>query len=128
MKAIRLPLAIFVIVAASCASAEAKAPDIDGVWMRSDGNARVRIAPCGTDICATNLWIKDTSQGENVGDKLIMTLHPQTDKELTGKAFDPKRHLTYGITVTVDRDALSTRGCVLGGLLCKGVSWARVGR
>ena len=33
--------------------------DIFGTWLRDDGNARVRVAPCGGAICATNLWIRD---------------------------------------------------------------------
>ena len=127
MRNIRLALTTFAITAASSAWADS-APEMDGVWMRNDGNARVSIAPCGANVCATNLWIRDTSKGENVGDQLIMTLSRKTDQTLSGKAYDPKRHLTYAITVQVAQDSLSTKGCVLGGLLCKGVTWARVGR
>ena len=49
----------------------ANSPDPSGVWLRDDGNARVRIAPCGSNICATNVWIKDTSGGEEVGDGVV---------------------------------------------------------
>ncbi|MEO3433583.1 DUF2147 domain-containing protein [Inquilinus sp. CAU 1745] len=94
-----------------------------GVWLRGDGNARVRIAPCGSQVCATNLWIKDTSEGEEVGDQLIMSLERKSDTELVGSAYDPKRDITYAITVTVGANSLTTRGCVLGGLLCKDVNW-----
>ena len=47
---------------------------IEGKWMRGDGNALVRIAPCGSKTCVTNLWIGDTSKGERVGDQLLMSL------------------------------------------------------
>lgn len=100
-------------------------PDPSGVWMRGDGNARVRIAPCGGDWCATNLWIRDTSGGEAVGDKLVMTVKPASETTLKGKAFDPKRDLTYSITIKVARSSLSTRGCIIGGVVCKTVSWSR---
>lgn len=100
-------------------------PDPSGVWMRGDGNARVRIAPCGGDWCATNLWIKDTSGGEAVGDKLVMTVKPASETTLKGKAFDPKRDLTYSITIKVAGSSLSTRGCIIGGVVCKTVSWSR---
>ena len=100
----------------------AAAADPSGVWLRDDGNARVRIAPCGSDICATNLWIKDTSSGEAVGDKLVMTLKPEADGTLSGTAFDAKRDRSYGMTVTVRPDGLSTRGCIAK-VLCKTVTW-----
>lgn len=104
----------------------AAGPDISGVWMRGDGNARVRIAPCGSDVCATNLWIKDTSGGEAVGDRLVMTMKPTSASTLSGKAYDAKRNLTYSMTIKVKKNSLSTRGCVLGGVICKNVGWSRV--
>ena len=97
-----------------------------GVWMRDDGNAKVAIAPCGQQLCATNLWIRDTSKGERAGDKLIMTLRPKSGQVLIGKAYDPKRRLTYSMTLTVTNAGLSTRGCLLGGLVCKNVGWTAV--
>jgi len=89
--------------------------------MRGDGNAKVRVA-CDSDICATNLWIKDTSGGENVGDKLVMTVKPKSADTLSGKAFDPNRNPTYSIQIKVREASLVTRGCV--GLACKNVSWS----
>lgn len=100
--------------------------DPNGIWLREDGNARVRIAPCGENICATNLWIKDTSGGEEAGDKLVMTVKPKSDDVLVGKAFDPKRGLSYSMELTVRKDSLATRGCIIGGLVCKRVTWSRV--
>ncbi|MBN9255105.1 DUF2147 domain-containing protein [uncultured Mesorhizobium sp.] len=97
--------------------------DVRGIWIRDDGNARVSIAPCGKQLCATNLWIRDTSRGEQPGDKLIMTLNPKSRQVLVGKAYDPKRKLTYSMTLTVTQDGLSTRGCVVGGLICKNTGW-----
>ena len=107
--------------------AQAASPDPSGVWMRGDGNARVKIAPCGDSVCATNLWIKDTSGGEEVGDKLVMKVKPESDDTLSGSAYDVKRKRTYSITIKVAKANLVTRGCIAGGLLCKDVSWSRAG-
>lgn len=101
-------------------------PKADGVWMRGDGIAKVRIASCGSDLCATNVWIKDTSGGEAVGDKLVMDVAPEGKATLGGKAFDPKRNLTYSIKIKVGQASMTTRGCVLGGVVCKSVNWTRV--
>ena len=105
------------------ASQAQQAADPSGVWLRDDGNARVRIAPCGGNICATNLWIGDTSKGEEAGDRLVMSLKPKSPDTLAGTAYDAKRDRTYSITVQVSENALLTRGCILGGVLCTNVHW-----
>jgi uncharacterized protein (DUF2147 family) len=104
-------------------SAGAAEPEIEGKWKRDDGNAVVRIAPCGAKVCATNLWIGDTSQGEEVGDRLEMSLKPKSAGTFSGTAYDPKRNLRYSITVTKQKSGLVTQGCVLAGVLCKNVRW-----
>jgi uncharacterized protein (DUF2147 family) len=107
-----------------CTALAARERGPEGVWQRDDGNARVRIAPCGAKLCATNLWIKDTSKGEEVGDRLVMTLNRTSPTKLAGTAYDPKRDRSYAITLVLDSDSLITRGCILGGLLCRDVNWA----
>jgi len=104
----------------------ALAQDINGQWARDDGNARVKIAPCGENLCATNTWIRDPGKGEEVGDKIVMTVKPDSDSQLSGKGFDPKRNLTYTMTITTGANSLTTKGCVVGGLICKTVNWARI--
>lgn len=121
MKRMAVFFAVMLLPGISMADAVS---DARGVWMRGDGNARVRIAPCGQNLCATNLWIGDTSKGEAVGDKLVMTLKPASDNTLKGTAYDPKRDMTYSMTLRVTGKGLTTRGCIIGGLICKNVSWA----
>lgn len=116
----RFPLAL---AFASLSAASAAATDLDGTWLRDDGNARVRIAPCGDKICATNLWIGDTSKGEAAGDKLIMTLSRQPDGTFSGNAYDPKRDWSYSMMITATAGALTTRGCIVGRLICRDVNW-----
>lgn len=100
-------------------------PDPNGLWARGDGNAHVKIARCGADLCATNVWIRDSSKGEAVGDVLVMKVS-QADGVLTGTAYDPKRKISYSMRISGSTDALSTRGCIVGGLICKSVSWSRL--
>jgi uncharacterized protein (DUF2147 family) len=106
--------------------AGAAAADMDGLWMRDDGNAQVRIAPCGEKTCATNVWIRDTSKGEAPGDRLVMSVKRSSDTEFSGTAYDPKRGLTYTVDITLGNQAMKTRGCVLARLLCKTVGWVQV--
>lgn len=120
---IKLALPIFGLFWFSVMPANAQTADPSGIWMRGDGNARVQIAPCGSNICATNVWIKDTSGGEEVGDQLVMTLAPKSANTLTGTAYDAKRERSYSMTMRVSKTGLVTRGCILGGALCKSVNW-----
>jgi uncharacterized protein (DUF2147 family) len=102
------------------------AANMDGVWMREDGNARVRVAPCGNKTCATNLWIRDTSKGEEPGDRLILSLKRSSETEFSGTAYDPKRQMTFSLDVTLGNQAMKTKGCVLARLLCKTVGWTQI--
>jgi uncharacterized protein (DUF2147 family) len=104
----------------------AYAADIDGQWARGDGNAKVNIAPCGSDICAVNTWIKPGTGKEKEGDKLVMSIKQGADGTYSGSAFDPQRDLTYKLTVTVSGNKMTTKGCIVAGLLCKGIDWTRI--
>jgi uncharacterized protein (DUF2147 family) len=106
--------------------AQAAGPEIAGDWLRSDGSARVRIAPCGAHICATNTWVKDENSGEAVGDRLVMTLQPVDSSRLVGAAFDVKRNRNYSVQISVDsKDSMQTHGCIIDGILCKTMLWMR---
>jgi uncharacterized protein (DUF2147 family) len=119
-------LALFATVTALALGAGAQAAELGGVWARSDGKAKVRIAPCGGDICAINTWIKPGTPNEKAGDRLVMKVEKVAANKYSGSAFDPQRDMTYRITLDVGSDRMTTTGCVLGGLLCKGVGWTRI--
>ncbi len=101
-------------------------PDISGTWSRDDGKARVYIAACGAQLCATHTWVRDQSDGEAVGDRLVMTLAPVGNARLAGTAFDVKRNLSYSVQIAVAPRHLRTRGCLIKGILCRTIDWTRV--
>lgn len=107
------------------AQAGASFENMTGYWSRGDGLAAVKINRCGSSWCAVNTWVKDPSKGEKVGDRLVMNVSPKPDGKLSGTAFDPQRNLTYRIDISVADQSMKTRGCVLGGLLCKSVGWTK---
>lgn len=95
-----------------------------GIWARGDGNAKVRISPCGSSLCAVNVWIRNPGS-EKVGDRLILDLKTVRPGVLEGSAFDPQRNLRLTSKITLNGDNMVTSGCVLGGLLCRTASWTR---
>ena len=103
-----------------------RAADRDGNWARGDGKAKVKIAKCGADICATNTWIKPGTPSEKAGDVLVMKVQRISNNRYSGSAFDPQRDMRYKITLDVSGDNMTSTGCVLGGLVCRGVGWTRI--
>jgi uncharacterized protein (DUF2147 family) len=96
-----------------------------GVWMRADGQAQVRVQRCGDAFCAVNVWIKNPGD-EKVGDRLVLNVKPVKPGLMEGAAFDPQRNLRFSSKITYSDTAMTTSGCVLGGLLCRSVSWSKV--
>lgn len=86
----------------------------------------MKIAPCGSDVCAVNTWIKPGTPKEKEGDKLVMSIKPDADGRYSGTAFDPQRDMSYRLTVIVDGNKMTTKGCVVAGLLCKAIDWTRI--
>ena len=118
----RILVSLASVVVAGVAMADVT--KIEGTWMRGDGKALVLIAPCGAKVCATNLWIGDTSKGEDVGDRLVMSLTPDSANTFSGTAYDPKRKMNYSIVLKARDGSLVTRGCFVAKMFCKDVSWS----
>ncbi len=115
-------LAVGLVVSGDAVASPEK---MTGTWQRGDGLAKVKINPCGSSMCAVNTWVKDGTSGEKVGDRLVMNVSPKAGGKLSGTAFDPQRNLTYRIDISVADQRMKTRGCVLGGVLCKSVGWTK---
>ncbi len=101
----------------------AQADITNGVWRREDGKAHVRIAPCGSALCAINVWIRDPGD-ENVGDRLVLDVKPAGEGVWEGSGFDPKRNLRFSSRITYSGQRMTTSGCMLK-VLCKTVAWTR---
>ena len=119
---------VFAVIAigAICVASQAAATPLPvGSWARTDGESKIRISSCGKSLCAVNTWIRDPKSEEKAGDKLVMTV-ADTGSPLSGTAFDQRRNRSYKIELNVGDRTLTTRGCVLAGLLCKAVTWSRL--
>lgn len=125
MWTIRVVAASAMILMANGVGADGGGLSIAGDWGRSDGALRINIAPCGKKLCAVNTWTRDADSGDQVGDRLVLSLSPREASTLAGEAFDERRRLTYSLRISVDRDAMTTRGCLLAGLACRTMNWIR---
>jgi len=118
----------FLAAAALAASVSAAAAgDVKGEWMRSDGKAKVKFVACGGDaVCGSLSWLRDPKNDRGkVGQQVFFDMKPKGEDVWAGSAFNPEDGKTYSGKMTLAGDHLTTAGCVLGGLICKSMSWTR---
>lgn len=96
----------------------ALADGIEGKW-KTDSGATAEIASCGSAFCIT------LRSGEHKG-KRIGRMNADGDNRYSGDITDPANDKTYSGRATLSGDALSMKGCVLGGLICRGQNWKRL--
>jgi uncharacterized protein (DUF2147 family) len=109
------------------AASPALANDLSGVWLRENGEARVKFDACGDAMCGTIVWIKPgVDTPAKIGQRVFYELKPSGANAWSGKAFEPASGSEYSGKLSVDGKNLSTAGCVLGGLICKTVNWTKV--
>jgi len=95
----------------------ALAEPIEGVWLRPSTGALVKFQPCGGGYCGIVQSGKFT--GKSIG---TMT---GSGGNYTGKITDLAENKTYKGRASVNGDTMNLKGCVLGGLICKGEDWQR---
>jgi len=131
----KLKIALAALVLAALAN-PVSAQDATGTWLTASGETRVRIAPCGGNVCGTIVWTKNTgAKDENnpnaaqknrplVGVNMI-NMKPSGDKKWAGTLYNPQDGKTYSGTLTqVDANTLSLSGCVAG-VFCRSQNWTR---
>jgi uncharacterized protein (DUF2147 family) len=93
-----------------------------GVWLTEEKEGKVRIEPCGPNICGYSVDKKSNENGEQV----LINMKPGKDK-WSGRIFDPNSGSTYDSTIALKgTDSLRVQGCAFGGMFCGGQTWTRV--
>ena len=122
-------LAAIVLLVAPCLVSMANAAGVDdimGAWQRDDGIARVKVAPCGRVICMTNTYFKPGVVDEKVGERLEFNVKASGGAALAGTVLDPKTSKSYAASIDVTGEQMTTKGCILGGVICKSTGWTRI--
>lgn len=99
------------------ASVPAFADPIEGNWKTESGSTAA-IASCGDAYCIT------LTSGKYTG-KQIGRLSG-SDGSYAGKITDPKKDKTYSGKAALSGSSMTLKGCVLGGLICRGETWKRM--
>ena len=107
-------------------AAPAFAGDVGGVWMRSDGAAKVRFGPCGGGYCGSIVWLRDPGKSPaQVGQQVFFGMGQSGPNTWTGSAHNPEDGRDYDGSMTMAGNRLVTKGCALGGMICKTTNWVR---
>jgi len=126
----------------------ALAADVAGVWLTNTGDAHIRIARCGAEMCGTIIWLKqpnDPATGRPLTDAknpdparrahpllgimVAIGFHPAREEpgKYIGTFYNAEDGGTYrGSMMLQDADTLHVEGCLL--MFCQTQIWTRVKR
>jgi len=125
----------------------ARAADISGTWLTNTGDAHIRIARCGANMCGTIVWLKDPKDASGrpvtdeknpdpakrsrplIGVEVALGFHtaPDNPEKYVGTFYNAEDgHMYSGSIAAADADTLRVEGCLL--MFCQTQMWTRVKR
>ncbi len=139
MQMVRLAALFAAATAFTTPAAAASAADAFGVWQHPENGSHVRMYQCGGGLCAKVVKVRDRSRKDVHNPKAELRSRPVEgivimrgarktgDDSWKGRLYNTRDGKTYTGVITVkSKQKLEMEGCVLGGLLCQGVTWSRV--
>ena len=119
------------------AAVEAASPaqPLTGVWRNPKNSVRVRIEPCGANVCGTVIWANERARAKSqragtatlVGTQLFQAFRQTGPGAWSGRVFVPDRGRTYSGTLrSAGPNTVVASGCLVGRFLCKSQTWTRV--
>ena len=127
-------MAMAALAAASFATM-AQADPAEGMWKTEPGETGylyVSISECGANVCGTIKQAFDSSGNaslayEHLGKPIISDMGAEGDGNYSGgTVLAPDNGKTYKSVMELSGDSLVVKGCVAGGLICRGQTWTRV--
>jgi uncharacterized protein (DUF2147 family) len=94
-----------------------------GVWLTAQKEGKVRIEPCGANLCGYSVDAKSSQNSEQI----LINMKPGKGLKWSGRILDPNTGSTYDSTIALKGpDTLRVQGCAFGGMFCGGQTWTRV--
>jgi uncharacterized protein (DUF2147 family) len=102
---------------------QAATPSPLGLWLTEERQGRVRIEPCGVNLCGYSVDPKSNQNGQQV----LVDMKPDRNATWSGRILDPETGSTYDSTIALKGlDRLRLEGCAFGGMFCGGQTWSRL--
>ena len=93
-----------------------------GVWLTEEKEGKVRIEPCGPNLCGYSVDAKTNLDGA----KVLINMKPAQGLKWTGRIYNPNTGSNYNSTIALKGNTLRVQGCAFGGMFCGGQNWSRV--
>jgi uncharacterized protein (DUF2147 family) len=120
------PLHVAFLAAATMAFATtAYAAEPYGTWQRPSTGTQVKFYACGDKLCAKIVGVKDKAKQGTVGTVIMSGASKSGEGTWKGDLLNTDDGQTYSGVVTLSGGGLTLKGCVLGGIVCKGETWTR---
>jgi uncharacterized protein (DUF2147 family) len=136
---------ISAVVLALTLAAPAHAADPFGTWFTEDKDGKIRIVNCGGALCGTLVWVAEPIDPEThqpktdknnsdaskqsrplIGIPIVLGMAPAGPDKWEGKLYNSKDGGIYSGSFTMTGpNTAQLKGCVMGGLVCKGQNWTR---
>lgn len=123
----------------------AAAADPTGVWVNRAGDTRIQVSRCGGALCGRVAWLREPRNAKGqpkvdrrnpnpamrerrlIGLPVLLNMKPAGERRWSGHIYNADDGRTYASTIQLAAaDSMKVQGCVLGGVLCRTMSWTRV--
>jgi uncharacterized protein (DUF2147 family) len=137
-----LALASWSLVAVMTSSIPARAGDPTGIWLSQDGDVKIKVSHCGSEICGHIAWLKepndkngkpkvdinnaDTSKRNRpvMGSAVILPMKADGADKWSGQVYNAEDGKTYsGSFALSGATKADLKGCVA--IICKTKTWTR---
>lgn len=147
MKLVRITATMIVsaIAMGQLFVAPASAADPFGTWLTGDKKGKVHVVNCGGALCGTLVWLLEpndpaTNQPKTdkqnvdankrsrplIGIPIVLDMKPNGGSAWQGQVYNAEDGNTYSGSFTLTgANTAELKGCVMGGLICKGQTWTR---
>ena len=121
-------------------------PDPTGIWVNQERSTKVRVSRCGGALCGSVSWLREPLDREGkpkvdrenpdasqrgrrlIGLPVLLNMKPSGDNRWSGRIYNADDGNTYMSHVEMaSADSMRVQGCVLGGLICRNMTWSRDG-
>jgi uncharacterized protein (DUF2147 family) len=139
MRGVLRAIGASVLFAGVATAAFAADEDVYGLWRNPENGSLIKLYACDGGLCAQITETKDPNakddknpdpakRGQSVKGLVIMSGAIKDGNKWKGQLYNREDGKTYtGNVILVSKDQVKLEGCVLAGLICKGVTWTRAG-
>ena len=105
----------------------ANAADPYGQWVRPSTGTQINFYSCGGKLCAKIVAVKDEARKSTIGTVIVKGMSKSGDNKWEGDLLNTEDGKIYsGVATLEGPTALNLKGCAVGGLICRGETWAKV--